>query len=57
MLAGRTKPSAAVTTNSFANGPNQQGNVSIWGVLETFDRSGRLFIQGKEAGTVKRASQ
>jgi hypothetical protein len=57
ILTGRTKLSPAVATNSLGNAPNQPSNVSMWGVLGTFDRSGRLFIQGKAAGTIKLVQQ
>ena len=53
ILTGRTALSTAVTTNSLTNAPNQPGNITIWGVLGTFDGSGRLFIAGKEAGTIR----
>jgi hypothetical protein len=55
IITGRTKLSAAVLTNTFANAPNQPGNISIWGVLGTFDGTGRLFIQGKAAGTIRQS--
>jgi hypothetical protein len=53
MLAGKSKNIAGTFTNPGTNAPNQPGNLSIWGVLGTFDRAGTLRIQGKEAGTIR----
>jgi hypothetical protein len=57
VLTGRTRYSATVVTNAFANAPNQPGNISFWGILGTFNGSGRLFIKGKDAGTIRRTAR
>lgn len=53
MFAGKNKNVAGTFTNPGTNAPNQPGNISIWGVLGTFDRAGTLRIQGKDAGRIQ----
>ena len=53
MLAGKSKAAVGTFTNPGTNAPNQPGNISIWGVLGTFDRAGTLRIQGKDAGSIR----
>jgi hypothetical protein len=52
-LSGKNKNIAGTSTNPATNAPNEPGNISIWGVLGTFDRAGTLRMQGKDAGTIR----
>jgi hypothetical protein len=52
-LSGTVRGGSVLMTNSSINAPNQPGNISVWGVLATFDRAGALRVQGKDAGTIR----
>jgi hypothetical protein len=54
VLTGR--PSTAkdqIRTGAFTNAPDEPGNISLWGVLGTFDEKGNLAVSGVVLGSIK----
>ena len=50
-------PKGHIVTGTFKNAPDQPGNISLWGILGTFDNDGNLILHGRVRGSIITAWQ
>jgi len=55
-VTGYNKGEQGIVTRSADNSDALPGNISVWGMLNTFDADGKLFYLGQRAGSIRLAN-